>query len=144
MKKKAMKQLKPGPKKISKKVWECEHGCAQTDVPCKHLEALIASGPKNSVEAIPTGKIDKFYYDSGAGYIIPKEIRDRTWEMQFRNKLLTAGLEPAKVDILVLRFIYDMTLKDITEELNFVNIKTVLRMLSDSLKYLKKIGFSRK
>ena len=142
MKKKAMKELKLGSKKTSK-VWECNKGCRISNVPCKHLESMIDSGPKKSVQAVPTDKIDKFYCESGAGYILPKEIQDRTWEIQFRNKLTKAGLEQAKIDILVLRFVYDMKLQEISDELGFVNIKTVLRMLSDSLKYLKKIGFSK-
>lgn len=110
---------------------------------CSHLNQVIQGEPSESVKAIPTGKIDRFYYDSGAGYVLPKEIRDRTWEMQFRDKLSKTGLEQVKVDILVCKFVYDMSLKDIAEELGSPSPSTVLRLLGDSLRYLKKIGFSR-
>lgn len=86
-------------------------------------------------------KIDKFYYESGAGIVIPKEIRDRTFELQFRDKLRKAGLTQLKVDLLVLRFCYDASLKDIVEEMNFVSQTSVLRLLNQSLRYLKKRGF---
>lgn len=110
---------------------------------CQHLDRLVQGEPSTSVKAIPTGKIDKFYYESGAGYVIPKEIRDRTWEMQFREKLSKTGLEQVKIDILVCKFVYDMSLSDISEELGAPSISTVLRLLSDSLKYLKKVRFSK-
>ncbi len=96
-----------------------------------------------SIRAIPSEKIDKFYYESGAGYVIPPEIRDRTFELGFREKLMRAGLEQVKIDILVLRFVYDMSLKDIASELSFLSSSSVYNILEDSLKFLKKIGFSK-
>lgn len=110
-------------------------------MPCPHLESLIQTEPSHSVKAIPTGKIDKFYYDSGAGFILPKEIRDRTWELKFRGKLRKAGLEETKIDILVMSFVYEMSLSEISKELGFLSTTTVLRFKTDSLKYLKKIGW---
>lgn len=104
---------------------------------------MVRSPESKSVKAIPTGKIDRMYYDSGAGYVIPKEIRDRTWEMQFRDRLGKTGIEQVKIEILVRRFVYDMSLKDIAEELSSPSSSTVLRLLSDSLRFLKRIGFSR-
>lgn len=127
----------------TKKKWECPHGCRVTNSPCAHLNRLIDEPPSNSVKAIPSSKIDRFYYDSGAGYILPKEIRDRTWEMKFRDKLVKSGLEASKVDILVCRFVYDMTISEIAAELNFVSETTVHRYLVESLKYLKKVGFEK-
>lgn len=110
---------------------------------CVHLNQLVQGDASQSVTATPTGKIDRFYYDSGAGYVIPKEIRDRTWEMQFREKLAKAGLEQVKIDVLVCRFVYDMSLSDTAQELGSPSTSTVLRLLSESLKYLKKVGFSK-
>lgn len=114
-----------------------------TSLPCKHLEKLLQPPKSESVKAIPSEKIDKFYYESGAGFIIPPEIRDRTFELDFRDRLAKSGLPEAKIDILVCKFVYDMGSAEIAKELNFVSPTTVLRMLGESLKYLKKIGFSR-
>lgn len=83
------------------------------------------------------------YYESGAGYVIPEGVRDRSYELSFRDKLMKSGLEMVKVDILTLRFVYDMSLQDIAEELGVMSSDTVLRLLADALKYLKRIGFSR-
>ena len=111
---------------------------------CQHLNNLLPKESGNSLRATPSDKIDQFYYDSGAGYVLPKEIRDRTWEMQFREKLNKTGLEPMKVDILVCRFVYDMSMSDISQELGVLSASTALRLMEDGLKYLKKLRFGLK
>ena len=130
----ALKQLKRGRKRI----WRCKEGCKLTNIPCPHLEALINDKQVKNVPISYNTKIENINYDSGIDYIIPKEIRDRTWEMQFREKLTKTGLEAIKIDIVVCRFFYEMSLAEIAKELEIVSASTVLRLLSDSLKYLKK------
>lgn len=130
---------KPG----GKEKWKCEHGCKNNKSMCTHLNALLPVESGQSVRATPTGKIDRFYYDSGAGYVLPKEIRDRTWELQFRERLTKTKLEPIKVDILVCRFVHDMSMSEISTELGMLSASTVLRLLNDSLEYLKRIGFKK-
>lgn len=115
-----------------------------TTQPCKHLESLIRAEPSKSIRAYPVERIDSNYYDSGAGFIIPNEIKDRTWELQFRERLKKAGLEEVKIDILVLRFVYDMTFSQIADELSFLNTSSALRLYDDSIKHLKKIRFGKR
>ena len=91
-----------------------------------------------------TPAIEQSYYDSGAGYVIPEGIKNRTYEMQFREKLTRAGLTPVCVDILVFRFVYDLSLRDIAEEIGITASSHVYRLLQESLAYLKKVGFSGK
>ena len=123
------------------KIWVCREGCKMTSIPCTHLEKLITVRTKEpnfeSVNRYAGNNIDQSYYDSGAGFIIPKGIKDRSYEFQFRRKLEKAGLEQIKVDVLVLRFVYDFSMRQIAEELGVISATTVLRLLSDSLKHLK-------
>ncbi len=49
-----------------------------------------------------------------------------------------AGLEPIQVDILVLRFVYDQSLRDIAEELGILSTSTVLRFLDSALSTIKR------
>lgn len=94
-----------------------------------------------SVKSIPVQRIDSFYYESGAGIVIPPEIRDRVYETSFRAKLRKAGLTQLKTDILVLKFCYDASLSEIAKELNFISTSSVYRLLTQSLRHLKKIKF---
>ncbi len=110
---------------------------------CSHLNSLLPSESGDSIRATPTAKIDSFYYESGAGYVIPKEIRDRTWEHKFRERLSKTGLEQLKIDILVCRFVYEMSMSEITQELEVSSASTALRLMTESLKYLKEIGFRK-
>ncbi len=97
-----------------------------------------------SVNKYMGNNVEKNYYDSGAGYVIPKGIRNGSYEYKFRAKLEKAGLDQVKIDILTLRFVYDLSLRDITEELGMFNSSTVLIMLNESLKSLsKKTGWKK-
>ncbi len=146
MKRKTGNFKKAVPKVIKKapaKEWICPEGCKLSATPCEHLEGLISNPNKdprfeNIHERVSESKIDREYYDSGAGYVIPEGIRNRSYEYKFREKMQKAGLEPIKVDILVLRFVYDQSLRDIAEELGIVSSQTVLNMLSSALASLRK------
>lgn len=124
------------------KTWVCKEGCKLKTTPCKHLESLIT--PKNkdpqfeSVNRYVGNNVEKNYYESGAGYVIPPGIKNRSYEYKFRTKLEKAGLDAIKVDILTLRFVYDMTIQSIKDELGVFSATTVLRLLDESLKSLKK------
>lgn len=123
--------------------WVCPKGCKLTSTPCEHLNKLISNPSKEPTfegtnRQVSTNVIDREYYDSGAGYVIPEGIRSRAYEYKFRAKMEKAGLEPVRVDILVLRFVYDQSLRDIAEELGIMSTTTVLRLLDESLATLKK------
>lgn len=123
------------------KPWKCSKGCKLRPTPCKHLEDLIAekrSEPRfESVNRYVGNNVEKGYYESGAGFVIPEGIRNRSYEYQFRDKLEKAGLEPVRVDIMTLRFVYDMSIKEIQEELGVMSASTVVRLMNESLATLK-------
>ena len=129
--------LEPG----QSKTWECPEGCDLTKQSCKHLDEIVNDPPSTSVRAVPVERIDSFYYESGAGVVVPPEVRDRIYEQAFRKKLKKHGLVGIKTEVLVLRFCYDATLKNIADELGIVSQSTVLRLINQSLRYLKSRGF---
>ena len=115
-----------------------------SNLPCVHLEALInprGEEPKfESTHKYAGYNIDKAYYESGAGFVIPEGIKNRSYEFQFRSKLEKAGLEPVKIDILVLRYVYEMNFKDIADELGIKSIGTTYDLYSKALETIKKRG----
>lgn len=129
-------------KKKPTETWVCPEGCDLSASPCKHLERLISNPNKepqfeNKYKCIGSN-VEKAYYESGAGFVIPEGIRSRSYEYQFRAKMEKAGLEPVKVDILVLRFVYSMSLRDIAEELGVMSSMTVLRLYEEAMTVLKR------
>lgn len=84
--------------------------------------------------------IDKAYYESGAGYIIPENIKNRSYEYSFRNKMFKAGLEQIKVDILTLKYVYEMSFREIAAELGITSVTTTVRLHEEALKTIKKRG----
>lgn len=113
-----------------------------TKEPCVHLNKLISEkGPHyENINTYVGNNIDKAYYESGAGLIIPPGISNRSYEFQFRRKMVAAGLEPIKVDILVLKYVYELSFREITDELGVTSLSTTVRLHEESLKILKKRG----
>lgn len=112
--------------------------------PCKHLEHLIKdqrSEPLFESIAQYAGSSDNLPTADPSLFIIPEGIRDRSYEFAFRRKLRKYGIEPLKVDILVLRYIYDLNFKEITQELDMLTISTAVRLHSEAIASLKKKGF---
>lgn len=128
----------------SKKTWICPEGCKLDKSACVHLNALIDE--KRQEPMFETGKqwvnkdIDKAYYESGAGYIIPENIKNRSYEYSFRNKMFKAGLEQIKVDILTLKYVYEMSFREIAAELGITSVTTTVRLHEEALKTIKKRG----
>jgi DNA-directed RNA polymerase specialized sigma subunit len=90
-----------------------------------------------SAKSVPTGNIDLVPIT-----VVPESIADGTNEMKFREKLLGYGLDELRVEVLVMRFFYDMTLREISDELSLANPSTALYLLDSSLAELKEKGYS--
>ena len=63
------------------------------------------------------------------------------YEERFREKLLKAGLEPIQIEIMVLRFVYDLSFSKIAKELQIVSTLKTISLYEDASKTLKKRGF---
>lgn len=131
-------------------MWSCEvcENSEKHKTPCVHLEKLISDPIKEPTFEGTHRRVDKrpenLYYESGAGFIIPPGIRSGRYEAQFRNKLVKQGLNPIEVDVLVLRFVYEESIRDIAEELKIISKSEVLNILNSSLKELKRRRFGKK
>jgi hypothetical protein len=81
------------------------------------------------------------------GAIDENQVRDYTkeetkeYESVLRKKLETAGLSPIVMDILILKFVYDLSFVQIAEELKIVDTSTAIRLYSEAREYLKTAGF---
>lgn len=131
-------------------MWSCEKckNFEKRTTPCKHLEALISESTSEPSFEGTHRRVDKrpenLYYESGAGFVIPPGIRSGRYEAQFRNKLTKFGLQPIEVDVLVLRFVYEESIRDISEELRIISKSEVLNILTNALKELKRRRFGKK
>lgn len=97
---------------------------------------LSKADPKfETVNKRITGAID---YNQVRDYT---QVEAKEYESNFRKKLETAGLNLLVMDILVLKFVYDLSFSKIAEELKIIDTSTVIRLYSESREYLKTVGF---
>lgn len=134
-------------KRSKKKKWTCTK-CKNWDKNphvCKHLEALLDTNSKQSIKATShpntdsLSKIDHTAMDYTV-FSIPEKIMDGSYERKFKEKIRSYGLHPIQVEILVRKFFYEDTLKDITKELNISSVRTTFNLLNRALKDLKARG----
>lgn len=112
-----------------KPVWSCEHGCSNTNTPCRHLERLISeqgNGPKFE----STHKYNGNFVDKHAEVPPP----DAKWE--FRDKLKEANLSPLEIGILTLKYAYDESFEDISSEFKMIR-ETVERVHNEAILKLR-------
>jgi DNA-directed RNA polymerase specialized sigma24 family protein len=157
------KKAKKESEDSSKNQWECPEQCPNWDkTPCKHLEAELAKGTRsNSVGAISRGDIDGFVEQKYSKVdvnspvtdlngldpfqvIIPDHIKNRTYEKSLRLKLKRAGLTLLDRDVVVMKFVYEMNLQEIAEELGITSLQTTHNILVKALKRLKDRGFGKR
>lgn len=94
-----------------------------------------------SVTAYQAQDIDK-YQPEPSDLVIPPHIYERTIEDRFREKLKAVKVPHVIREILVLRFVYDLSFSDIREDLGLASTMTAYRLFERGLKYLKEIGFT--
>lgn len=113
-----------------------------TSTPCVHLNKLISHpGPiYENVNTYIGDNVDRAYIAAGLNTIVPEGIKNRSYEFQFRRKMEKVGLNPLEVDILVLRYIYSMSFREISAELGIVSTTTTYRFHKLSLDLIKKRG----
>jgi hypothetical protein len=137
------KRVKKESKKLSeKKDWICPSCKNDKPHPCDHLDKLVREPSSQSVSAMPVRDIDSVVTEEMlVMWAIPPEISSGAWERNFRQKLIKYGMSEVKIDIVVHKYVYEMTLKDISDELGIRSPSTVFRLLKEALEDLKKRGF---
>lgn len=125
---------------LKKKSWECDKCVDWKKNPhvCKHLEALINSKGK-SVPIIPVRNIEDISGPVEDLYtvVIPYELSSGLTERRFKKKLRSLGLDDMRVEVLAHKFIYDMSLAEISQELSIPNRQTVHYLLKTGVAYIK-------
>lgn len=90
---------------------------------------------KQSVQAFVATQIEN--------YSLPKEFWDRTMEdHEIEARLRKFGLDNFEVELVMLRYIDNMTMKDIIEAQGWVSVNSVAHHLRSALRKLRKAGFT--
>lgn len=118
-------------KKKPKKAWQCSE-CGAMDRMCQHLENLL---PKSSDNVKYSFRTNMDLFSSTK----PFNLQDEEREM--REKLKAFAMDEFRIDLLVLRFVYELTFAEIAEELNCPNVNTVFYAYSKAIKMLEERRF---
>lgn len=121
--------------KKSLKVWKCSKECENTSIPCEHLQKLLPS-------------MDRGFLGSEAKQSLIEDMSIPTVDFtvqeeritSLRRKLLKVGCSKDQAEVLIDRFISNMTLGDIATKSGFVDGSAVNYFLQYTLSYLKSIG----
>lgn len=117
-------------KKNSKeKCWSCFHGCEKSDKPCKHLERLL-DNPNKGTLSFQFMNENKESVQSTPDF---KTLNDGSLEA----KLATLGLTHWEIEIILDRFISNLSFEDIALNHGYQNRKSISRVLTNSLNKLK-------
>lgn len=74
-------------------------------------------------------------------WIIPNHISQRTYEKKFRARLKKKGLGSIYIDVIVLKFVYEYSLEDITVALELRDALVAHTLLKEGLDFLRKRGY---
>jgi len=122
-------------KKRSKKkqVWTCSEckDFKNRKTPCKHLEKLISPERKEPM-------FESVYKYVGSKTEPVLTIEQTEQELRFVKKLKSLKVDPILSDILILRFIYDLTFSEITKELGLINVTTTMKLYAEAANFVKK------
>jgi hypothetical protein len=122
-------------KKPSKKKWKCPEGCKMQDgKPCPHLEDLLPSMEqgldRHKLSYFP--RIDELWSEE---YITSTMTQKQL--TSFVKKLKEYGLAEHHIIILVDKYAFSKTLKEITEEHGFTSVGVVHYLLKQAEKQVK-------
>ncbi len=102
---------------------------------CGHIEGKMPKRSKQSIKAYLTDRID--------GYWLEAEEKDREIsEYEIVTYLKRFGLDPYEVELLMLRFIENKSMKDIVKEQGWVSVTSANYYFRTILKKLREGGFS--
>lgn len=127
-----------GSKPKSKKTWTCEHKCKMTDgKPCKHLEKLLPSMEqgvdRHWLKYFPY--LDRLNVDPDAG---PANLTD-TQVKKFVLFLKNCGLQEHHIIILVDKYAYGKTFKEITQDHGFTSLGVTHFLCKQAETIVKKV-----
>lgn len=119
-------------KKLSKKTWACKEGCKLDFAPCEHLEKLL---PQLEEQLSYSRKVE-YYNKAEAEKLEHQEFEKKAKEVQ--RMLLSFGLESFRVELIMDRFVSNLTLKEIASNRGYVDAKAVHRVITTTLDFLSR------
>lgn len=99
--------------------------------------------PKDAVHAAPNGDMDRYTDIDWSQVVIPDHIVDQSVEVRFREKLKQAGVDRITREIMICKFVYEYSFRQIQEELHLTSAMQAFRMLTKGLEFLRSKGFAQ-
>ncbi len=116
-------------------VWACEHGCSNSKEMCEHLKKLIPSMAKG-----------KMCISSEADATCDFFTKEQTnWSLdKFKTLMVNYGFTDSwDLDLLVARYFYGMSYRQIEKEMKFISYVTVRTRIKKLHEQLKERGFEQ-
>lgn len=118
------------------KTWACPEKCKNNSSPCQHLQKLLPGVDSGiATRAIKQTMLDIHY--SGAVSSVDREDSIK----HLRLKLLKIGLKTEQADLLIDKFISNLSLKEISDKSGYVSGAAVNYFLKNTISYLRTIGY---
>lgn len=108
-------------------------GCSLKSRTCQHLDAYVNGATQVSVRAI-----NYTFYER-----LPEEVKEPSPSTEkFRNALLDYELTPVQRQLLMLKFVDNLSFRDIAREMQEPSLANLYRTYKSTLESLKEQGFS--
>lgn len=131
-------------RKPSKKPWKCKHGCKVTQTPCVHLEKLLSNRTGNrQVKLMYRPDIERTALSPHHTQSYTELLYSNPHELQnFRNFLRKYALQEYQLNLLIDRFVYNKTFKEIYAEQQWASLTACFRVFSKTVELLVERGIT--
>lgn len=110
-------------KKLAKE-WACPQGCDVTKKLCHHLDDILQN-PRNPGEL--STEVRRQYKDH---LIAESEVPNMEQQYDdYEKKLEGVGFKDYEIDLIMDRFVHEMSIRDITEKHGYLRTQDVVRLL---------------
>jgi hypothetical protein len=113
-----------------KSYWECKHGCPVSNTPCKHLERLLTP--------MKRGTYTKEFKDEYKTNVLLNDTNVSYRDTELVKILADYGLKVWEIDLLLGRYVENLSLRDISKRYGYLDNKKVWRLLEELTERLSK------
>jgi hypothetical protein len=127
-------------KPLKKRQWSCKYKCKRTSIPCEHLEEKL---PKEVIEPlIYSNKLEYLQQHQSQKYSDLIYTCDEETIDLFIAKLKSFGMKPFQIELIMDRFVHDLTFQEILKKSHWTSMGTLFRTFRKCLSLLKERGLT--
>ncbi len=133
---------KQSKKRFTDKQWtkafqdnKCPYGCSLFERTCEHVEEMLPDRRRQTVRMVYRDSMDHLSMDVDNAPTLSEQV------LEMQTRLSGYALNELEIDILVCKFVYKHSLRDIAEDLGFSSHSTVNLLYKQALDKLKQKGF---